>query len=90
MKDIDEYSLVNWHISALRFQNALLHHQRSLLSQKFDPDQPRIPAGNPEGGQWTSAQAGAEEAEQFSAARRTGPGLEAACLMQISAGYISV
>ena len=21
--------------------------------QKFDPDQPRVPAGNPDGGQWT-------------------------------------
>jgi hypothetical protein len=23
-------------------------------ARKFDPDQPRVPAGNPDGGQWTS------------------------------------
>jgi hypothetical protein len=28
------------------------------IMQKFDSDQPRVPAGNPDGGQWTSGGAG--------------------------------
>jgi hypothetical protein len=33
--------------------------KRSLLKD-FDPDQPRVPAGNPDGGQWTSGGGAAE------------------------------
>jgi hypothetical protein len=29
-----------------------------LAAQKFDPNQPRVPAGNPTGGQWASAEVG--------------------------------
>jgi len=28
------------------------------VETKYDPDQPRVPAGNPDGGQWTDAGAG--------------------------------
>ena len=38
-------------IAALRLQIAARRLGRMLL--KFDPDQPRVPAGSPEGGQWT-------------------------------------
>ena len=30
-----------------------LHNDYQLLSKQFDPDQTRVPAGNPDGGQWT-------------------------------------
>jgi hypothetical protein len=30
----------------------------SLLKRNFDPNQPRVPAGNPDGGQWTGAGGG--------------------------------
>src|ERR1700753_4093840 len=30
--------------------------------QKFDPDQPRVPAGSPDGGQWTSPDSEGESA----------------------------
>ena len=38
-----------------------------LLDRKYSPDQPRVPAGNPDGGQWTSA-------EWLSAVRTAGSG----------------
>jgi hypothetical protein len=37
-------------LSALRFKLALLKWR---LKAGFDPNQPRVPAGNPDGGQWT-------------------------------------
>ena len=33
--------------------------QLTQVLRKFNPDQPRVPAGNPDGGQWTSDGAGA-------------------------------
>jgi hypothetical protein len=41
-----------WHCAALRFVVALRRHDRAL-KYGFNPDQPRIPSGNPGGGQWT-------------------------------------
>ncbi|QND50696.1 hypothetical protein HB779_10005 [Phyllobacterium sp. 628] len=55
---------------ARREQYRQLEHERALLLaelklgaevdllRKFDPDQPRVPAGNPDGGQWTGGGAG--------------------------------
>jgi len=31
-----------------------LHRRPTLLAFKYSPDQPRVPAGSPDGGQWTS------------------------------------
>jgi hypothetical protein len=31
------------------------------LQRKFNPDQPRVPAGNPDGGQWTDGGGGLEQ-----------------------------
>lgn len=46
-------------IAALRFQRALILHMMALQrATKFNPDQPRVPAGNPDGGQWTSGGGG--------------------------------
>jgi hypothetical protein len=41
---------LKWLAAATRFELALLRHDRAL---KYRPDQPRVPAGNPDGGQWT-------------------------------------
>jgi len=41
----------------LRLERAILVGR---LLRKFDPDQPRVAAGNPDGGQWTS-EAGGDE-----------------------------
>jgi hypothetical protein len=51
-------------------------------ARKFDADQPRVPAGNPDGGQWTSGAAGMGEfSTSFAAARRRG-GSPAYCMAQ--------
>jgi hypothetical protein len=50
---------------------------------KFDPNQPRVPAGNPDGGQWTDE--GAQPAGQVGVtpvARRISPAREAECEAQ--------
>jgi hypothetical protein len=60
----------------------MLRHARALRSTKYDPDQPRVPAGNSDGGQWTSDH-GAVDSE-VSGARRTSRGLEAECYLQYS------
>jgi len=41
---------LKWLAAATRFELAMLRHDRAL---KYRPDQPRVPAGNPDGGQWT-------------------------------------
>jgi hypothetical protein len=40
--------------AALRFQLEMIKSARLLLKANFNPNQPRVPAGNPDGGQWTS------------------------------------
>jgi hypothetical protein len=41
-------------LSALRFKVALLKLKlKALHPSHYDPNQPRVPAGNPEGGEWT-------------------------------------
>src|SRR5579864_8661666 len=54
--------------------------QAMFFEFKFDPDQPRVPAGNRDGGQWTNGSANADrsaELDTFAAA--TPPALEAEC-----------
>ena len=46
---------LKWLAAATRFELALLRHDRAL---KYRPDQPRVPAGNPDGGRWTSESTG--------------------------------
>lgn len=36
----------------------MLRHARALRGVKYDPNQPRVPAGNPTGGRWTSTGGG--------------------------------
>lgn len=46
---------LEWSLAARRFQIAYARHVQALIKAGFNPDQPRVPAGNPDGGQWTSA-----------------------------------
>ncbi len=46
---------LKWIAAATRFELAMLRHDRAL---KYSPDQPRVPAGNPDGGQWTDGGGG--------------------------------
>ena len=43
---------LSWDISFRPFQLAAARHL--AVACKYDPNQPRVPAGNPDGGQWTS------------------------------------
>jgi hypothetical protein len=57
-------------IAPLR-QPVLLRSQNLLRRGGFDPNQPRVPAGNPDGGQWTYvAGYSARDLTEFSAASR--------------------
>ena len=40
--------------------NVKLHALDRAIKANFDPSQPRVPAGNPNGGQWTDAGGGGE------------------------------
>jgi hypothetical protein len=44
------------------------------LERKYSPDQPRVPAGNPDGGQWTSGGGGGRSHSEISSVRRRGSG----------------
>jgi hypothetical protein len=48
---------LKWLAAATRFELALLRHDRALKAN-FDPNQPRAPRGNPDGGQWTDGGSG--------------------------------
>ena len=78
-----ELGRVHWHLAALRFERAMLRHAQALRC-KYDPNQPRVAAGNADGGQWTSAQGQGSNSldSETSAARRTSRGLEAQCNLQ--------
>ncbi len=47
---------LKWHVAALRFEIAMRRH--ALALKAFNPDQPRVPAGSSQGGQWTSGSTG--------------------------------
>lgn len=40
-------------LAALRFKLALIRYELLRRKAGFNPDQPRVPDGNPDGGQWT-------------------------------------
>lgn len=50
---------LEWGLAARRFQLAYARHVQALNQKGFNPDQPRVPAGQPDGGQWTSGGNGA-------------------------------
>jgi hypothetical protein len=62
---------LKYHAAALAFEIKLRAYDRSLKAN-FNPDQPRVPAGHPDGGQWTRV---AGSLTDISAARRRAGGL---------------
>ncbi len=50
-----EIVLLRRRLVSLKAQTRLLRHE---LARKYNPDQPRVPAGNADGGQWTSGGGG--------------------------------
>lgn len=50
-----EIVLLRRRLVSLKAQTRLLRHE---LARKYNPDQPRVPAGNTGGGQWTSGSGG--------------------------------
>lgn len=50
-----EIVLLRRRLVSLKAQTRLLRHE---LARKYNPDQPRVPAGNTGGGQWTSGGGG--------------------------------
>jgi dihydroxyacetone kinase DhaKLM complex PTS-EIIA-like component DhaM len=58
--DIDfsvELTRLRWHLAALRFELSMVRHAQALR-KKYDPSQPRVPAGSRTGGQWTNGSNG--------------------------------
>lgn len=56
---------LKWNVAFRRFQLAAVRYD--LLTRKFDRNQPRVPAGRPEGGRWTrrDSQANSEGDSSF-------------------------
>lgn len=54
-----EIVLLRRRLVSLKAQTRLLRHE---LVRKYNPDQPRVPAGNADGGQWTSGGGGGDPA----------------------------
>jgi hypothetical protein len=56
LRAIDSQLLrLKWLAAATRFEIAMVRHARALKAN-FNPDQPRVPRGQPEGGQWMDAE----------------------------------
>jgi hypothetical protein len=49
-----------WHVDAARVELAIKHLDREWRKTGFNPGQPRVPAGNPDGGQWIGVGGGGE------------------------------
>jgi len=45
---------IKYQLAAARFQITLIRHAYACRKAGFNPDQPRVPRGNPDGGQWTA------------------------------------
>jgi hypothetical protein len=60
---------LKWLAAATRFEIAMHRHARAL-KYGFNPDQPRVPRGNPHGGYWTDAGGGGQATGTRSASRR--------------------
>jgi hypothetical protein len=49
---------VRYQLAALRFETAAIWHAHVCRKAGFDPNEPRVPAGSPQGGQWTRVEGG--------------------------------
>jgi hypothetical protein len=58
-----EAAKIDWLLNFASVEALLL--QRQLVSRKYNPSQPRVPAGNPDGGQWTSGDGGGSGSPVF-------------------------
>ena len=76
-----EIAALRQSLSALRVQLAEI--KAELRRKAFNPNQPRVPAGNPDGGQWTN---GGGSRTRFAAADkpRLGPGTMAAIAAEVA------
>jgi hypothetical protein len=77
-------ALFDMRLGVERIALALLELRRDLLvsrspqpvASKYNPDQPRVPAGNPDGGQWTSGGGDGSSGEDSSVLERVLDGLD--------------
>lgn len=77
-------ALFDMRLGVERIAMALLELRRDLLvsrspqpvASKYNPDQPRVPAGNPDGGQWTSGGGDGSSGEDSSDLERVLDGLD--------------
>lgn len=60
--DFDTHGRLSWELANLRLW---VKFQRLRLALKYDPNQPRVPAGNPDGGQWTYDGGGSARVAQY-------------------------
>jgi len=65
----DEMACLRRNLNAMRLDLALVR-ARMVLKTKYSADQPRVPSGNPDGGQWTSGDGGGDGSRSSSS--RTG------------------
>lgn len=62
-----------------------LQHLARVIEAHFNPNQPRVPAGSPEGGEWTDTGAGGSaigDSDSFGTLRRISADLQARCWSQ--------
>ena len=53
-RPLSQSGLIALRMRALRVRDEIALIRRDRLRRKYNPDQPRVPAGSPEGGQWGS------------------------------------
>lgn len=53
-RPLSQSGLIALRMRALRVRDEIALIRRDRLQRKYNPDQPRVPAGSPEGGQWGS------------------------------------
>ena len=80
---------LEWSLAARRFQLAYARHVQALVKAGFNPDQPRVPAGNPDGGQWAN-EGGSRTRVRLAASDkpRLGPGAIATLALEVATRVI--
>jgi hypothetical protein len=73
-----------WLLRARDVEIKLKHLAEAVAEAKFNPNEPRVPAGNPDGGQWTTGAGGGSgvEATISLGLRRISSDLEEECWTQ--------
>jgi hypothetical protein len=74
---------IAWLLRARDVEIKLRHLADAVATAKFNPNEPRVPAGNPDGGQWTTGGVGGNgEAATSFGLRRISSDLEEECWTQ--------